>query len=80
MKPKSDNGVLRMVRWNFDIPPSAASEFVIAMRAYHTEKDGRKREQIAARQAEILNALLPPELKRMTSFEVGEVFKLMKGQ
>ena len=50
------------------------------MRAYHTEQDGQKRQQIAARQAQILNALLPPQSKRMTPFEVGEAFTLLKGQ
>jgi hypothetical protein len=74
------SGVLRMVRWNFDIPPDAAHDFVADMRAYHAEKDGHQRDQIAARQARLLNDHLPPKSKRMTPREVGEVFMLMKGR
>jgi hypothetical protein len=74
-----ESGVLRMVRWNFDIPPNAAHDFVADMRAYHAEKDGQQRDQIAARQARHLDNHLPPKSKRMTPFEVGETFMLMKG-
>jgi hypothetical protein len=69
-----------MVRWNFDIPPDAAHDFVADMRAYHAETDGHQRDQIAARQARLLNNHLPSKSKRMTPREVGEVFRLMKGQ
>jgi hypothetical protein len=72
------SGVLRMVRWNFDIPPDAARDFVADMRAYHAEKDGHQRDQIAARQARLLNDHLPSKSKRMTPIDVREVFKLMK--
>jgi hypothetical protein len=78
MQSKRESGVLRMVRWNFDIPPNAAHDFVADMRAYHAEKDGHQRDQIAARQARLNH--LPPKSKRMTPFEVGEVFMLMKGR
>ena len=76
----SQNGVLRMVQWNFDIPPDAVHDFVADMRLYHAEKNGHQRDQIASRQARLLNDHLPPKSKRMTAFEVGEVFRLMKGQ
>jgi hypothetical protein len=46
-----DNGILRAVKWNFDLPPDAARSFVEDMRAYHAEESGAKREEIAARQA-----------------------------
>ena len=80
MGRKRQNGVLRMVRWNFDIPPNAAHDFVADMRSYHAEKDAHQRDQIAARQARLLNDHLPPKSKRMTPSEVGEVFMLMKGR
>ena len=70
------SGVLRMVRWNFDIPPDAARDFVADMLSYHTENDGHRRDQIAARQARLLNDHLPS--RRMTALEVGEVFMLMR--
>jgi hypothetical protein len=70
------SGVFRMVRWNFDIPPDAVHDFVADMRAYHAEEDGHRRDQIAARQARLLNDHL--KSKRMTASEVGEVFILMK--
>jgi hypothetical protein len=80
VQSKSGSGVLRMVRWNFDIPPSAARDFVADMRAYHAETDAGRRDRIAARQARLLNDHLPAKSKRMTPFEVGEVFKLMKDE
>src|ERR1700738_2269969 len=51
MQPKRENGVLRMVRWNFNIPPDAAHDFVADMRSYRAAKDGHQRDQIAAREA-----------------------------
>ncbi len=80
MQAKRESGVLRMVQWNFDIPPDAARDFVADMRAYHAETDGHQRDRIAARQARLLNDHLPPKSKRMTPFEVGEAFRLMKGR
>jgi hypothetical protein len=71
-----ESSLLRMVRWNFDIPPDAVYEFVADMRSYHAEKDGHRRDQIAARQARLLNNHLPS--KRMTALDVVEVFRLMK--
>jgi hypothetical protein len=50
------------------------------MHSYHAEKDGHRRDQIAARQARLLNDHLPSKSKRMTPREVGEVFMLMKGR
>jgi hypothetical protein len=32
---RRQDGVLRMVRWNFNIPPDAARDFVADMRSYH---------------------------------------------
>lgn len=58
-KSKSDSGTVRMVGWNFDIPPAVARRFVEDMRAYHAEKSLAKREEIAARQAWLLNEHLP---------------------
>jgi len=72
-----ESSLLRMVQWNFDIPPDAVHEFVADLRAYHAEEDWHQRDQIAARQARLLNNHLPS--KRMTALEVGEVFRLMKG-
>ena len=73
-----ENCLLRMVQWTFDIPPGAVHEFVANMHAYHSEKDWHQRDQIAARQARLLNDYLPS--RRMTALEVGEVFMLMKDQ
>jgi hypothetical protein len=68
-----------MVRWNFDIPPEAARDFVADMLAYHAETNGHLRDQIAARQARLLNDHLPSKSKRMTARDVTEVFKIMNG-
>jgi hypothetical protein len=76
MQAKRESGVLRMVRWNFDIPPDAARDFVADMLSYHAENDGHRRDQIAARQARLLNNYLPS--KRMTALDVMEVFRIMK--
>ena len=72
MGRERQSGVLRMVRWNFDIPPDAARDFVADMRAYHAETDGHRRDQIAARQARLLNDHLPPKSKRMTPLRSGK--------
>src|ERR1700730_18668097 len=80
MGRERQSGVLRMVRWNFDIPPDAARDFVADMLSYHAEKDGHRRDQIAARQARLLNDHLPSKSKRMTPRDVTEVFKLMKAE
>jgi hypothetical protein len=79
MQPKREPYVLRVVRWNFDIPLNAAQDFVADMRSYHAEKDVHQRDLIAVRQARLLNDHLPSKSKRMTPSDVGEVFKLMKG-
>jgi hypothetical protein len=78
-KSKSDSGAVRMVGWNFDIPPAAARRFVEDMRAYHAEKSPHKREEIAARQAWLLNEHLPRGARRIRTNEVAEAFNLMKG-
>ena len=76
MQAMSEGGLFRMVRWNFDLPPDAVHAFVADMRAYHAEKDWCRRDEIAARQARLLNDHLPS--RRMTALEVGEVFMLMR--
>jgi hypothetical protein len=73
-----DSGLLRAMKWNFDLPPDAARRFVDDMRAYHAEKSGAKREEIAARQAWLLNEHLPRRARRVRTTEVAEVFGLMK--
>ena len=78
MRLRSDGGVLRIVRWNFDVPPEAARSFVDDMRAYHAERISHKRDEIAARQASLLSEHLPRRTSRLRSFEVAEVFELMK--
>ena len=66
------------MKWNFDLPPDAARRFVADMRAYHAEKSGAKREEIAARQAWVLNEYLSRSARRLRTFDVAEVFGLMK--
>ena len=78
MRPRSDSGVLRIVKWNFDVPLEAARSFVDDMRAYHAEKIGPKRDEIAARQASLLSEHLPSRTRNLRSIEVAEVFELMK--
>lgn len=73
----SDSGTMRMVGWNFKIPPAAAQRFIEDMRAYHAEPNGHKREEIAARAAWLLNEHLPAA-RRIKTHEVAEAFALMK--
>jgi hypothetical protein len=47
------------------------------MRAYHAEKSGTKRDEIAERQARLLNEHLPRGARRIRTFEIAEAFKLM---
>ena len=77
MRLRSDGDALRIVKWNFDVPPEAARCFVEDMRAYHAEKIGHKRDEIATRQASLLSAHLPGRTRKLQSSEVAEVFELM---
>jgi hypothetical protein len=47
------------------------------MRAYHAEKIGHKRDEIATRQASLLSEHLPGRTRKLQSSEVAEVFELM---
>jgi hypothetical protein len=75
-----DSGLLRAAKWNFDLPPDAARRFVEDMRAYHTEKSTHKREEIAAKQAGLLNEHLSHGARRMKTLDVAEIFSLMMTQ
>ena len=79
-KRGGDSGLLRAAKWNFDLPPDAARRFVEDMRAFHAEKSTHKREEIAAKQAGLLNEHLPHGARRMGTIEVAEVFSLMMTQ
>jgi hypothetical protein len=78
MRLQSDSGGLRIVKWNFDVPLEAARSFVDDMRAYRSEKIGPKRNEIAARQASLLNNHC--RNRELRGSEVAEVFELMKGR
>lgn len=60
-----------------EIPPAAARRFVEDMRAFHAEKNGHRRDEIAARQLHILREHLPPRARLRLS-DVKELFRLMQ--
>ena len=63
-----------------ELPPEVARSFAKDMRAYRATKDSIKRDEIAARQAWLLNQHLGPREKQLRLIDVREMFVQMKGQ
>lgn len=59
-----------------EIPPEAAKAFMRDLRAYHATKNGDKRTEIAARQAEQLSKHVRSVVKLA---EVRDLFRRMRG-
>jgi hypothetical protein len=60
-----------------EIPPEAARSFLMDLRAYHATKNGDRRTQLAARQAEQLSKHMPGKTI-VGMAEVRELFRRMK--
>lgn len=54
-----DSGLMRVAKWNYDLPPGAARRFVADLRAWHAEKNSHKRDEIAARTAWLITEHQP---------------------
>jgi hypothetical protein len=63
-----------------ELPPDVARRFLEDMRAFFAEKNGIKRDEIAARQLQVLRGYQPPGEKRLRLFEVKEIFLQMRDQ
>ena len=67
-----------MPRKPIELPPALARSFIADMRAFFAVKDGIKRDEIAARQAWLLNQHLGPQEKQLRLIDVREMFVEMK--
>jgi hypothetical protein len=69
-----------MPRKQLELPPAVAREFVKDMRAYFAEKDGVKRDEIAARRAWLLGQHLGQREKELRVTDVKEMFLQMRDE
>jgi hypothetical protein len=69
-----------MRRKPIELPPKVAKPFVADMRAYFAVKDSIERDEIAARQACLLNQHLGPREKKLRLIDVREMFLQMRDQ
>jgi hypothetical protein len=65
---------------DFEIPPEVARRFVDDMRAFFAEKNGIKRDEIAARQLYTLRRYQRPHQKKLRLIDVKEMFLQMRDQ
>jgi hypothetical protein len=59
-----------------DLPPKVARRFLEDLRAYHTEPDGIKRDEIAARQRHILAEYMPLRAKKLRLVDIKELLRI----
>ena len=67
-----------MPRKPLELPPDVARRFVQDMRDFFAEKNGIKRDEIAARQLHVLRGYQQPGEKRLRLFDVKEMFLQMR--
>jgi hypothetical protein len=67
-----------MPRKPIEIPPAATRSIVRDLRLYHATKDTIKRDEIAARQAWLLNQHLEPREKQLRLIDVRQMFRELK--
>ena len=67
-----------MPRKRLEVPPDVAKAFLTDMRAYHAEPNAIKRDEIAARQAWLINQYLRPNDKDLQTNDVHDMFERMK--
>jgi hypothetical protein len=67
-----------MLRKPLELPPDVARRFAEDMRAFFAEKNGVKRDEIAARQLHVLRGYQRQGEKRLRLFEVKEMFLRMR--
>jgi hypothetical protein len=72
--------ILIMPREPIDLPPAVACSFAEDMRLFHATNDSIKRDEIAARQAWLLNQHLGPREKKLRVIDVREMFAQMRDQ
>ena len=61
-----------------ELPPKVAKAFLADLRAFHSEPDATKRDEIAARQAWLLNQHLKPSNKELRTNDVKDMFERMQ--
>jgi hypothetical protein len=67
-----------MPRKPIELPPDVARAFVRDMRAFFAEKNAIKADEIAARQAWLLNQHQGPRGKMLRLIDVKEMFRQMR--
>jgi hypothetical protein len=66
-----------MARKSLELPPKVAKAFLADLRAFHAEPNAIKRDEIAARQAWLLNQHLKPSNKELQTNDVKDMFERM---
>jgi hypothetical protein len=61
-----------------DVPGHVAKAFLADLRAFHAEPNAIKRDEIAARQARLLNQHLKPSKKELRTHDVKDMFERMQ--
>jgi hypothetical protein len=67
-----------MSRKPLDVPGHVAKAFLADLRAFHDEPNPIKRDEIAARQAWLLNQHLKPNKKELRTNDVKDMFERMQ--
>jgi hypothetical protein len=67
-----------MSRKPLDVPGHVAKAFLADLRAFHAEADALKRDEIAARQAWLLNQHLKPNSRELRTDDVKDMFERMQ--
>src|ERR1700752_2018845 len=61
-----------------DVPGHVAKAFLADLRAFHAEPNAIKRDEIAARQARLLNQHLKPSKKELRTHDLKDMFERMQ--
>jgi hypothetical protein len=69
-----------MPRKLIELPPAVARDFLADKRAFFAETSSIKKDEIAARQAWLLNQHLKPGDKKLRVIDVKEMFVQMRDQ
>jgi len=67
-----------MTRKPLELAPAVARSFLKDMRAFYAAKNSIKKDEIAARQAWLLNQHLKPRERRLSLLDVREIFLQMR--
>jgi hypothetical protein len=69
-----------MPRKPIELAPAVARNFLKDMRAFYAEKNSIKKDEIAARQAWLLDQHIKPRGKKLSLVDVREIFVQMRDQ